>query len=67
MASAVRNAVTLARIPLDNALRSATLTPARFLGLEQQRGALIPGARADFVALDSGLDVLSVWMEGERV
>ena len=67
MASAVRNAVTLARIPLDDALRSATLTPARFLGLEQERGALIPSARADFVALDSGLDVLSVWMEGERV
>jgi N-acetylglucosamine-6-phosphate deacetylase len=67
MASAVRNAVTLARIPLDDALRSATLTPARFLGLEQECGALIPSARADFVALDSGLDVLSVWMEGERV
>jgi N-acetylglucosamine-6-phosphate deacetylase len=67
MASAVRNAVTLANIPLEDALRSATLTPARFLGLEHERGALIPGARADFVALGTGLDVLSVWVDGVRV
>jgi N-acetylglucosamine-6-phosphate deacetylase len=67
MATAVRNAVTLANIPLDDALRSATLTPARFLGLEQERGGLIPGARADFVALGTGLDGRSVWVDGERV
>ena len=67
MASALRNAVTLARIPLDDALRAATLTPARFLGIEHERGALIPGARADFVALTKTLDVLSVWVDGERV
>jgi N-acetylglucosamine-6-phosphate deacetylase len=67
MGIAVRNAVTLAHIPLDDALRAATLTPARFLGLGHERGALIPGARADFVALGTGLDVLSVWVDGERV
>jgi N-acetylglucosamine-6-phosphate deacetylase len=67
MAGAVRNAVTLANIPLDDALRPATLTPARFLGLEHERGALIPGARADLVALGRDLDVLSVWVDGERV
>ena len=67
MASAVRNAVTLANIPLEDALRAATLTPARFLGLDQERGVLVAGARADFVALGIGLDVLSVWVDGERV
>jgi N-acetylglucosamine-6-phosphate deacetylase len=67
MAGAVRNAVTLAQIPLDDALRAATHTPARLLGVEQERGALIPGARADFVALGTSLDVLAVWVDGERV
>ncbi len=52
MASAVRNAVRLAKVPLEDALRAASLTPARFLGVENERGAIIPGARADLVALD---------------
>jgi N-acetylglucosamine-6-phosphate deacetylase len=67
MAGAVRNAVTLAHIPLDDALRAATLTPARFLGIERERGALVEGARADLVALGKSLDVLAVWVDGVRV
>lgn len=65
MASAVRNAVRLAGIPLEDALRSASSTPARFLGLERERGHLISGAYADLVALDADLQVAVVWSEGE--
>ena len=64
MASAVRNAVTLAQIPLDDALRAASLTPARFLGLDNERGTLRPGARADFVALSEDLQVIATWIDG---
>jgi N-acetylglucosamine-6-phosphate deacetylase len=64
MASAVRNAVRLAQLPLEDALRAASLTPARFLGLDKERGALVPGARADFVALTRGLDVIATWLDG---
>jgi N-acetylglucosamine-6-phosphate deacetylase len=64
MASAVRNAVSLAGIPLKDALRSASLTPARFLGLEAERGMLALGARADFVALTEKLTVVATWIEG---
>jgi N-acetylglucosamine-6-phosphate deacetylase len=64
MASAVRNAVRLAHLPLENALRAASLTPARFLGIENERGALIPGAHADLVALNEELQVLATWVEG---
>jgi N-acetylglucosamine-6-phosphate deacetylase len=64
MASAVRNAVTLCGIPLDDALRAASQTPARFLGLEGERGALVRGARADLVALDADLRVVACWAEG---
>jgi N-acetylglucosamine-6-phosphate deacetylase len=64
MASSVRNAVMLARIPLEDALRSASLTPARFLGLVHERGVLTPGARADIVALTHDLTVLATWIDG---
>ena len=64
MASAVRNAVKLAHIPLEDSLRAASLTPAQFLGLDTDRGALIPGARADLVALTEDLRVLATWVDG---
>jgi len=66
MASAVRNAVKLAQLPLEDALRAASLTPARFLGLEQERGTLIAGARADLVALTPELQVVATWIDGNR-
>jgi N-acetylglucosamine-6-phosphate deacetylase len=65
MASAVRNAVRLAKVPLEDALRAASLTPAQFLGLENERGAIVPGARADLVALTDKLTVVATWIDGE--
>lgn len=67
MASAVRNAVTLAGIPLEDALRAASTTPARFLGLEDERGTLIAGARADVVAMTADLHVIATWRDGAEL
>ncbi len=64
MASAVRNAVRLAEVPLEDALCAASLTPARFLGLDRERGMLAPGARADLVALTPDLDLIATWFDG---
>ena len=64
MASAVRNAVTVMRIPPSDALQAASLTPAKFLGLSDERGAIGPGARADLVALTPDLHVLATWVRG---
>ena len=66
MAAAVRNAVTLADVTLEDALQSASLTPARFLGLDDERGALFPGARADLVALTDALQPLATWIDGKQ-
>jgi N-acetylglucosamine-6-phosphate deacetylase len=66
LASAVKNAVTLVGIPLDDALCAASLVPARFLGIERHRGTLSAGARADIVALTPQLDVVTTWIAGER-
>jgi N-acetylglucosamine-6-phosphate deacetylase len=64
MAMAVRNAVRLAQLALEDALRAASLTPARFLGLDKERGTLAAGARADLVALSDDLNVVGTWVAG---
>jgi len=64
MASAVRNAVRLAGIPLEDALQAASLTPATFLGIENERGRIASGAYADMVALAVNVDVTATWVEG---
>ena len=66
MATAVRNCVRYAGIPLGDALRMASAVPARFLGLEDEIGAIAPGLRADFVALDDKLEVACTVVGGER-
>jgi N-acetylglucosamine-6-phosphate deacetylase len=65
LTSAVKNAVTLVGIPLDDALRAASLVPARFLGIEPDRGTLNAGTRADIVALTAKLDVYTTWIAGQ--
>jgi N-acetylglucosamine-6-phosphate deacetylase len=63
MASAVRNCVRLLGLSLEQALRLASLNPASFLGLPL--GRLVPGYRADMVALDPGkVEVLQTWVAG---
>ena len=66
MADAVRNAVRLAGIPLAEALRMATATPAACMCLAD-RGRLAAGCRADLVALDRELRVVAVWQGGVRL
>jgi N-acetylglucosamine-6-phosphate deacetylase len=66
LASAVKNAVTLVGISLDDALRAASLVPARFLGIEHHRGTPSAGARADIVALTANLELLTTRIAGER-
>lgn len=65
MASAVRNAVEMVGIKLEEALCAASVTPARFLGIEAERGVLKPGAHADIVALTPHFDVIATWVDGD--
>lgn len=55
----------LRRIGIDpaRALAMATRLPADLIGAGD-RGRLRPGARADFVHLDEGMRLLSVWRDG---
>ena len=63
----VRNMTTLAGAGLPEAVRMATLNPARALGLENEIGVLAAGARADFVVLTEILEVAETWVGGEKV
>ncbi len=53
--------------PLHEAVRMATLTPARTLGIEAKKGAIAAGADADLVILSPTLDVLQTYVRGRRV
>lgn len=64
MAQAVRNCVTLLELPLEEALRMASLYPARFLRLDDRMGRIAPGYRADLALLDSQLTVTGTWVAG---
>lgn len=65
MASAVRNCTGLLGVPLSDALRYASLEPARFLGLDDRLGRIAPGLRADLVAFEPGsVHVFGTWIAG---
>lgn len=49
----VRRLVARGVVGLEDALRMASETPARALGLERRLGVLAPGARADLIVLNS--------------
>mgnify|MGYP003378268540 FL=1 len=61
----VRWAVTVAGIPLADAITAATLTPARAMGLDA--GTLVVGGRADLLVLDDRLDLQLVLRGGQPV
>lgn len=62
---ALRHCVEALELPLDEALRMATVYPADAAGLPEI-GRLSPGARADFLVLDRALTLQSVWTGGAR-
>jgi N-acetylglucosamine-6-phosphate deacetylase len=52
-------------LPLIEAVRLASASPAAFLGVDDWLGRLAPGYRADLVALDPDtVDVLATWVAG---
>ncbi|MBE9637357.1 N-acetylglucosamine-6-phosphate deacetylase [Salipiger mangrovisoli] len=65
MLDALRYCTAALAVPLDEALRMATLYPAEAAGLAGA-GRLTKGARADFLALDRDLGVQGVWVGGLR-
>jgi N-acetylglucosamine-6-phosphate deacetylase len=63
----LRTFVRLTGAPLVDAVRMATLTPARIAGWEHEIGSIAIGKRADLVVLDRDLNVRQVFRGGVRV
>ena len=64
MATAVANAIEQGRLTLAAAVEMATSTPARFLGLGSETGAIAPGLRADLIAMRDDFTVARSWIGG---
>lgn len=64
---AIRTLHFHAGIPLHDAVRMASLTPARILGLDRFYGSLEPGKAADVVVWDRSLQVQQVYLDGRRL
>ena len=64
MLSAVNNAAEFSRVDWFEAVRMASLYPARVLGLGGELGAIKPGYRANLVALDSQRAIRASWIDG---
>jgi N-acetylglucosamine-6-phosphate deacetylase len=65
MIEGVRRAVQLGGAPLVDAVRMASLNPARQLGRAREFGSLAAGKRADLVWFDEKFRVRGVWVDGE--
>lgn len=67
MIEAVRNSVEHAGIALDEALRMATLYPARAIGVEARLGTLEVGKVANLTAFDRDFTITKTFVNGNGV
>jgi N-acetylglucosamine-6-phosphate deacetylase len=69
MATAVKNTHLELKVPLDEALRMASLYPAQYLYGQQEmlRGQLNVGQYADFVVLNDDFSVNETWISGRKM
>lgn len=56
-----------AGVTAEDAIHMASLHPARLLGIDRQFGSLTPGKRANIIALDSGLNLQQIWIQGQAL
>ena len=63
----VRTLVQQAEVPLEDAVRMASETPAHIMGVHRRKGALARGKDADIVILDDKLKVRCVWQMGKII
>lgn len=68
LADCMRIAVTQMHIPIESAVKAATINPARAIGEDQEYGSIEIGKYADFLLLDADtLKVKEVFLHGRAV
>lgn len=63
----VRNMVRMAAVPLTEAVKMITRTPASILGIQDRKGSLSPGMDADLVLFDEDIQILMTIIKGNIV
>ena len=67
MIEGVRCLVQKVGVPLEQAVRMASLNPARALRQEHERGVLTAGLRADLALISPSLEIIATYVGGTRV
>ncbi|WP_114750423.1 N-acetylglucosamine-6-phosphate deacetylase [Pleomorphovibrio marinus] len=63
----VRTMVQQGGVPLLEAVKMASRTPARITGVGHRKGSLLPGMDADLVVFDENIQVCATFIEGKQV
>ena len=63
----VRTLVQQAEVPLEDAVRMASETPAHIMRVHDRKGSLARGKDADIIILDDKLKVRCVWQMGKLI
>lgn len=63
----IRTMVQKADIPLADAARMVSETPARIMGVYDRKGSLQKGKDADIIVMDEDLKIRAVWAKGKLV
>ena len=67
MNCAIKNAVTKVGVSIERALKSATINPAKALGIDKETGSIKVGKRADITVLNSDFEVLYTIRDGKII
>ncbi|HCC53149.1 MAG TPA: N-acetylglucosamine-6-phosphate deacetylase [Porphyromonadaceae bacterium] len=63
----VRVMNTLGEVPLSDAIRMITSTPAKIMGIDKTKGSLTKGKDADIVIFNENIDIKAVIINGELI
>jgi N-acetylglucosamine-6-phosphate deacetylase len=63
----VRTVVQQAKIPLTDAVTMMTITPAKIIGADKEKGSLIEGKDADIVIFDDDINIRMTAVKGNIV
>ena len=63
----IRTMVEQAEIPLEDAVRMASETPARIMGILDRKGTIEPGKDADIIIFDEDINIKDTFVEGKKI
>lgn len=63
----VRTATQIAEIDIVDAVRMATLTPARVVGLDKEVGSIARGKKANLVLFNDNIEIRHMFLRGKQV